>query len=166
MAGCEPVSFEVVNVRDLLAELSPDVEALAQEKGVQFGLGEMDDLRVRGDRHKLRQLFLNILDNAVRYTPAGGSISGALTRRNGSAVASITDTGIGIPAEHLPLIFDRFYRVDRARSRAEGGMGLGLAIADSIAKMHGGGIEVESQVGKGTTFHIVLPLADTQVLTP
>jgi heavy metal sensor kinase len=161
-AGCEPVNFQEVNIAALLAELSPDVEALALEKGVQFSLGPVDNLTVRGDRLKLRQLFLNILDNAVRYTPAGGSISGSLARKNGSAIASISDTGIGIPAEHLPFIFDRFYRVDRARSRADGGAGLGLAIAGSIAKLHGGTIEVESQVGKGTTFHIVLPLAETQ----
>ncbi len=161
-AGCEPVNFQEVNVMDLFVELSQDVDALAQEKGLQFSLGAMDSLMVRGDRFRLRQLFLNILDNAVRYTPKGGSISGSLVRRNGSAVASVADTGIGIPAEHLPFIFERFYRVDKARSRADGGTGLGLAIATSIAKVHGGVIEVESQVGKGTTFHIILPLSEPQ----
>ena len=160
-AGCEPANFQDVNVMDLFVELSQDVEALAQEKGLRFSLGTMDNLLVRGDKFRLRQLFLNILDNAVRYTPRGGSISGSLVRRNGSAVASVVDTGIGIPAEHLPFIFERFYRVDKARSRADGGTGLGLAIATSIAKVHGGVIEVESQVGSGTTFHIILPLAES-----
>jgi signal transduction histidine kinase len=122
----------------------------------------MDNLTVKGDKLKLRQLFLNILDNAIRYTPSGGSISGSIVRKNGTVVASIGDTGIGIPAEHLPYIFDRFYRVDKSRSRADGGTGLGLAIATSIAKVHGGGIEVESEVGKGTTFRVILPLADPQ----
>jgi heavy metal sensor kinase len=161
-AGVEPVNFQDVNARDLLVELSQDVEALAQEKDLLFTLGSMDSLTIKGDRLKLRQLFLIILDNAIRHTPGGGSISGSLVRRNDSAVTSIGDTGIGISAEHLPFIFDRFYRVDKARSHAEGGMGLGLSIAISIAKMHGGEIEVESQVGVGTTFRIVLPLADPQ----
>jgi heavy metal sensor kinase len=156
-AGSEPVQFQEVNVTDLFGKLAQDVEALAQEKGVRFSLGPMENLTVKGDRLKLRQLFLNILDNAVRYTPSGGAVTGSLTRRNGSAVVSIEDTGAGIPAEHLPFIFDRFYRVDKARSRADGGTGLGLAIAMSIAKMHGGDIEVESQVDKGTVVRVVLP---------
>lgn len=160
-AGSEPSNFQEVNVRDLFTELSSDVEALAQEKGVVFNLGPMDNLTVKGDRFKLKQLFLNILDNAIRYTPSGGTVSSSLVRKNGSAIVSISDTGMGIPTEHLPFIFDRFYRVDKARSRADGGMGLGLAIAISIAKLHGGKIEVESQVGKGSTFHIILPLLES-----
>jgi heavy metal sensor kinase len=161
-AGVEPVDLQEVDLKELLVGLSQDVEALAQEKGLRFTLGSTDSLTIKGDRLKLRQLFLIILDNAIRHTPGGGSITGSLLRREGNAVVSIGDTGIGIPAEHLPFIFDRFYRVDKARSRSEGGMGLGLSIAMSIAKMHGGGIEVESQAGAGTTFHIVLPLADPQ----
>jgi heavy metal sensor kinase len=162
-AGVEPVDLRDVDLKELLVGLSQDVEALAQEKGLRFTLGSTDSLTIKGDKLKLRQLFLIVLDNAIRHTPGGGSISGSLVRRNDSAVASIGDTGIGIPDDHLPFIFDRFYRVDKARSRAEGGMGLGLSIALSIAKMHGGDIEVESQVGAGTTFRIVLPLADPQV---
>jgi len=159
-AGVEPVDLRDVDLKELLVGLSQDVEALAQEKGLRLTLGSTDSLTIKGDKLKLRQLFLIVLDNAIRHTPGGGSISGSLVRRDGSAVVSIGDTGIGIPAEHLPFIFDRFYRVDKARSRAEGGMGLGLSIAMSLAKMHGGGVEVESQVGVGTTFRIVLPLAD------
>jgi heavy metal sensor kinase len=158
-AGCEPLDLQDVNIADLLSELSQDIEALAQEKGLRFSVGPMDNLTVRGDRLKLRQLFLNILDNAIRYTPSGGLISSSLVRRDGNAVASVVDSGIGIPAEDLPFIFDRFYRVDKARTYAEGGTGLGLSIAVSIAKVHGGEIEVESQVGGGTTFRVVLPLA-------
>jgi signal transduction histidine kinase len=159
-ADREPANLQEVNVKDLLSELSSDIETLAQEKELVFSLGPMDSLTVKGDRLRLRHLFLNILDNAVRYTPRGGTVSGSLVRKNGNACVSISDTGIGIPAEDLPLIFDRFYRVDKARSRSEGGMGLGLAIASSIAKLHGGKIEVDSQVGKGSTFHIILPLFD------
>jgi len=160
-AGTEPANFQEVNVKDLISDLSSDLEALAQEKGVAFNLGPLDDLMVKGDRFKLRQLFLNILDNAIRYTPSGGSVSSSLERKNGSALVSISDTGVGIPAEDLPFIFDRFYRVDKARSRADGGLGLGLAIANSIAQLHGGQIEVESQVGKGSSFRVILPLLES-----
>ncbi len=158
-AGCEPVDFQDVDVAGLLAELSQDIEALAQEKGLRLSVGPMDGLTVRGDRVRLRQLFLNILDNALRYTPAGGTISGSVVRKDEQAVVSIGDTGIGIPEEHLPFIFDRFYRVDKVRTNGEGGTGLGLAIATSIAKMHGGAIEVESRVGRGSMFRVLLPLA-------
>jgi heavy metal sensor kinase len=161
-ASSEQLNLEEVNLRDLWAELASDMEALAQEKGLQFLQGPMDNLSVKGDKLKLRQLFLNILDNAIRYTPSGGSITGSLIRKEENAVLSISDTGMGISAEHLPFIFDRFYRVDKARTRAEGGTGLGLAIAGSIAKGHGGDIEIESQVGKGSSFHIILPLLDAQ----
>ena len=113
---------------------------------------------VKEDKVKLRQLFLNILENAVRYAPHSGSISVSASTNGNTAVVSISDTGIGISAEHLPHIFERFYRVDKARSRAEGGAGLGLAIAKQIAEAHGGKIDVESEIGKGTTFHISLPL--------
>jgi heavy metal sensor kinase len=160
-AGKEPLNLEEVNLKELLAEVSSDAEVLAREKGLQFRLGPLEDLTVKGDRVKLRQLFLNILDNAVRYTPGGGTISGSAVRKLGTAVVAISDTGIGIPPEHLPHIFERFYRVDKARSRAEGGVGLGLAIAKHIAETHGGKIEVESQVGKGSTFYVVLPLRDS-----
>lgn len=158
-AGKEPLNLEAVNLKELLAELSADVEALAREKGLQFHPGELEDLTVKGDRIKLRQLFLNLLENAVRYTPGGGTISNSAVRKDGMAVIAISDTGIGIPPEHLPHIFERFYRVDKARSRAEGGTGLGLAIAKYIAEVHGGRIEVNSEVGKGSTFRVLLPLS-------
>ena len=158
-AGFEPLNFQEVNIAGLLGELSQDVEALAQEKGLRLSFGPMDGVTVKGDRVRLRQLFLNILDNALRYTPAGGSITGSVIRKDDQAVASISDTGIGIAEEHLPFIFDRFYRADKVRTDGEGGTGLGLSIATSIAKMHGGTIEVASQAGAGTIFRILLPLA-------
>jgi two-component system, OmpR family, sensor histidine kinase ArlS len=161
-SGSETIEFEDVKLKPLLTELAQDLDLLVQDKGLKLELGPMEELKVRGDPVKLKQLFLNILDNAVRYTPAGGSITATLGRRDGQAVASITDTGIGIPSEHLPFIFDRFYRVDKARTSADGGTGLGLSIAMSVAKMHAGGIEVESEPGKGTTFRVVLPLASTR----
>lgn len=161
-AGKEPLNIKEVNLKELLAEISPDVEVLVKEKGVQFRLGPLENVTVKGDLVKLRQLLLNILENAVRYTSSGGSISASVMRREKMAVVSINDTGIGISSEHLPHIFERFYRVDKARSRAEGGAGLGLAIAKYIAEAHGGKIEVESEVGRGSTFHVVLPLENSE----
>jgi signal transduction histidine kinase len=157
-AGKEPFRFERVSLKELLTELSATVGVRAKEKGLRFGPNPLDDVVVEGDRVKLRQLFTNILDNAVRYTPPGGEISLSLKSMDGSAVVAIADTGIGIPEEQLSLIFERFYRVDKARSRAEGGAGLGLGIAKDIAETHGGRIEVESKVGKGSTFKVMLPL--------
>jgi heavy metal sensor kinase len=158
-AGSEQLNVQDIDLAGLLAELGQDLEALAQERGLELTFDPMDPLTVKGDRVRLRQLFLNLLDNALRYTPGGGAITGSVVRLDDRAVVSIGDTGIGIPEEHLPFIFDRFYRVDKVRTNGEGGTGLGLSIATSVAKMHGGTIEVESRVGGGTTFRVLLPLA-------
>lgn len=107
----------------------------------------------------LRQIPLNLLDNALQHTPSGGRVTVQLQETNGKALLIVTDTGCGIAAEHLPHIFDRFYRVDTARSRRTGGSGLGLAICRSLAEAHGGQIECESIPGKGTTITVQLPLA-------
>jgi signal transduction histidine kinase len=157
-AGKEQLNFENVDLKDLIVELSANIEALAQDKGIKFTVDALESLAVNGDKTKLRQLFINILENAIRYTPNDGNISVSLVKKEENALVAISDTGIGIPPEHLPHIFERFYRVDKARSRAEGGVGLGLAIAKYIAESHGGKIELESQVGKGTTFTITIPL--------
>ena len=116
---------------------------------------------ITGDPDWLLQMFVDILDNAIKYTPAGGSILLKITRQSGQVVVSISDTGIGIPAKNLPYIFERFYRVDKARSRSVGGTGLGLAIVKHIADAHNGRVEVRSTVGEGTTFYVYLPLEYT-----
>jgi heavy metal sensor kinase len=159
-AGREPYSFQELSLRDVLLDLSQDVEVLAKERNLTFAPGVLEDLNVIGDKTKLRQLFLNIFSNAINYTPAGGTVSFKVYRDGGAAVVAISDTGIGIPSEHMPFLFERFYRVDKTRSRSEGGSGLGLSIAEKIAEVHGGKIEVESQVGKGSTFRVSLPLTD------
>jgi signal transduction histidine kinase len=115
-------------------------------------------VRIVGDRARLRQVLINLLDNAVKYTPAGGTIRVAVAVEQPWVHLRISDTGIGIPAEDIPFIFDRFYRVDKARSRKVGGTGLGLAIVRWIVEAHGGSINVESTEGVGTTFHLRLPL--------
>ena len=157
-AGKEQWNFTEVDLGKLISNLSTDVEVLCQEKGLSFQLGQTQGLVVKGDEARLRELFMNLLDNAIIYTPAPGTVSISLRREGQMAVVAITDTGVGIPAEDIPFIFERFYRVDKSRSRAEGGSGLGLAICRHIAEVHGGKIEVESQVGAGSTFSVWLPL--------
>jgi signal transduction histidine kinase len=114
---------------------------------------------VVGDHERLTQLLRNLLENAIHHTPAGTAVEVCLRGLDGVAQIAITDTGPGIAAEHLGRIWDRFYRVDKARSRAFGDSGLGLAIVKYIAEAHGGGVEVVSAEGRGTTFVITLPLA-------
>jgi heavy metal sensor kinase len=157
-AGKEQWNFTDVNLGRVITNLSADVEVLCQEKGLSCQLGHIQDLVVKGDAARLRELFMNLLDNAIRYTPAPGTVSVSLHREGEMAIVAIEDTGVGIAAEDMPFIFERFYRVDKARSRAQGGTGLGLAICRYIAEAHGGKIEVESQVGVGSTFSVWLPL--------
>jgi len=157
-AGKEQWNFTEVNIGELINSLATDAEILCQEKGLTFQLGEVQDLVVKGDDARLRELFMNLLDNAIRYTPAPGAVSVSARREGQMAVVAVTDTGIGIPARDIPFIFERFYRVDKSRSRNEGGTGLGLAICKHIAEAHGGRIEVQSQVGAGSTFSVWLPL--------
>jgi signal transduction histidine kinase len=152
------LEFETINVEVLLDELISDIEILCEDKSIRCKLRVMDDLFVWGDRVSLRELFFNLIDNAVRYTPQGGEILVSLSKEDGDACVAVKDNGTGIPEEHLKHIFKRFYRVDKYRSRSESGSGLGLSICQRIAEIHGGTIKVESQVGKGSTFTVFLPL--------
>jgi len=160
-AGKEQWNFIQVNLGKLVDNLSTDIEILCQEKGLLFQLSHIENLVVKGDEARLRGLFMNLLNNAIIYTPSQGTISVSLRREGQMAVVAIKDTGAGIPAGDIPLIFERFYRVDKSRSRAEGGSGLGLAICRYIAEAHGGRIEVESKVGVGSTFSVWLPVQST-----
>jgi heavy metal sensor kinase len=157
-AGKEQWNFAPVDLAKLIVSLSADVEVLCQEKGLSFQPGQIQDLAVNGDEARLRELLMNLLNNAIRYTPSPGTVSVYARREGQMAVVAVADTGIGIPQEEIPFIFERFYRVDKARSRAEGGTGLGLAISKHIAEAHGGRIEVESEVGVGSTFAVWLPV--------
>jgi signal transduction histidine kinase len=125
---------------------------------VNLLLKEVDQVCVLGDEDRLKQLILILVDNAIKYTPAGGAVDLSLSKENGTALIEVSDTGVGIPEEDLPLIFDRFYRVDKARSRDLGGSGLGLSIAKWIAQAHGGGIRVQSSFGEGSKFFVTLPV--------
>ncbi len=160
-AGGLPLEKQKVELDNLLFEVYRQVRLL--EKGVEVKVTEVDQACIMGDVDRLKQLLLNLVSNAIKYTPGGGTVDISLSKKNGWAYLRIADTGMGIPAEDLPYIFDRFYRVDKARARGhsgqgQGGAGLGLAIAKWIAQAHGGNIDVMSKVGEGTTFTIILPI--------
>ncbi len=157
-AGGLPLEKKKVELDNLLFEVYRQVRLLG--KSVEVKVTEVDQVCIMGDVDRLKQLLLNLISNAMKYTPAGGVVHVSLSKKNGWAYVKIKDTGVGIPAEDLPHIFDRFYRVDKARTRGQagqGGAGLGLAIAKWIAQAHGGNIDVSSEVGEGTTFTIILP---------
>ena len=149
------------SLSDMVQELYLQSRILGEGKGIDVNLAlDVDEeVRIRGDELRLRQMFLNLISNAIKYTPEKGHLEISLAMDGNCARVDISDTGIGIPAEHLPHIFDRFYRVDKARNRMDGGTGLGLAIVKWIAEAHGGGISVTSTVGQGSSFSVQLPIA-------
>jgi two-component system OmpR family sensor kinase len=153
--GGLPIQQQPVELDGIFLDVYRQVKSI--EKDVRVELKEVDQVCVLGDQDRLKQLILNLVDNAMKYTPPGGKVSLSLAKANGIAEIAVADTGIGIPAEDLPRVFDRFYRVDKARSRNMGGSGLGLSIAYWIAQAHGGNITVSSAVGEGTEFRITLP---------
>jgi signal transduction histidine kinase len=140
----------------LLLEVFQQERRLAGE--VRLEIGTLEQVEVEGDRDRLKQLLLNLVDNGLRYTPPGGMVRLGLRQEREQAVLEVQDTGPGIAAEHLPHIFERFYRVDGPRSRGAGGTGLGLAICRWVAEAHGGSIGVESQLGVGSVFRVELPV--------
>src|SRR5262249_1845606 len=152
---------ERVAVAGLAATVVEDVRPLAEAKRLALRL-EVDAGslgRVAGDPGQLRQALVNLIDNAVKYTPEGGSVTVRVGSAPGGVAVTVADTGEGIPADHLPRVFDRFYRVDKARSRELGGTGLGLAIVKGIGEGHGGVGGLASEVGRGTACTVTLPPA-------
>jgi len=147
---------QLVSLKDIILDAQDRVLLLAGDRHIV--MERQDDLWVKGDAHKLDQLVGNLVGNAIKYTPDGGTITLSLFQDGEWARLDVADTGIGISPEHLPHIFDRFYRVDRARSRAGGGTGLGLAIVKGIALQHGGKVTITSETGKGSTFTVWLKL--------
>ena len=150
----EPLSLNV-----LVKDCARAAQVLAIRKGLRLQTeSDSSSIILSGDDELLKRMMLNLLDNAVKYTPEGGEISVGLARQNGSARIVVRDTGIGIHEADQLHVFDRFYRADKARSRALGGAGLGLSIVQWIVDAHGGKIEVQSTPGKGTVFTVELPL--------
>lgn len=145
---------DTVNLSNLLVDVAGSLRPLAEDKGLELTADISDNLSVTGDSDALIRLFVNLLDNAIKYTEQGQISLVADPRANGLVQVTIADTGVGIAAAHLPHIFDRFYRVDQSRTTS--GAGLGLAIALSVAQAHGGTIGVESEIGKGSVFTVQL----------
>ncbi len=163
-AGELAMEVKEISLSDLLQELYMAGNTLGEAKQIQVFL-HLDvggEIRIQGDELRLRQMFLNLISNAIKYTSEGGQVDITLRLEPQEAVVSVADTGIGIPPKHLPHLFERFYRIDKARNRADGGTGLGLAITKSIVEAHQGSIRVESVPEKGSTFTVHLPLAGPQ----
>ncbi len=161
-AGRRPLEAKDFYLDELVTETARAANVLATRKNIAIEIAPIHETPFRGDEGLLRQLLLNLLDNAIKFTPAGGAIRLDLERHNGAHQLSVADTGVGIPAAAQPHIFERFYRVDKARARAEqeqgSGAGLGLSIARWIAEAHGGSLRLENSTNTGSTFIVTLPV--------
>jgi len=157
-SGKAPAAEEVVSVRGAIESALRTVEGEAHERGVGLVRGNLEDAEVSGERLRLEQVLLNLLNNAVKFNRPGGEVRVEATRTSDQKIRiTVADTGIGIPSEDLPRIFERFYRVDKGRSREVGGTGLGLSIVKHAVERMNGAVSVESELGKGSTFTLLLP---------
>ncbi len=160
--GQQGLKVEEFYLNDLLEDCAKSSQVLALTKAVTLTLNPTADITVLGDESLIRRMILNLLDNAIKYTPIGGRVAVKLTRKDGTVEIAVADTGIGIPAVDKDRIFERFFRADRARSRSDGGSGLGLSIAKWVAEAHFGSIDVVSRPGAGSTFTVSLPLSNQE----
>ena len=160
-SGKLPLDNRLIELDTLLLEVLNQMNVLARDK-VQLHLGDIDQVQVCGDQDRLKQVLMNLVGNAINYTPQGGAVTIVLEKEAGQSILTIQDTGQGIAEEDLPHVFERFYRGEKSRTRSRDGkgFGLGLSIAYWIVRSHGGHIDVESTEGVGTTFSVWLPLAD------
>ncbi|OYV74277.1 MAG: hypothetical protein B7Z72_00500, partial [Gemmatimonadetes bacterium 21-71-4] len=152
---------EPIHLEPIVRDVTETATILGEGAGLTVSLPLVEDAMVLGDAARLRQLFLNLVTNAIKYTPRGGKVEMTLSHRNNNAVAfAVRDSGLGISAADLPYVFERFWRADRVRSRASerGGFGLGLAIAQWIVQAHGGTLTVQSRLGRGSVFTVLLPM--------
>ena len=164
-SGRENLHLSSLDLRAAIVETAREWRQLVEARGLQFTEEFADcELPVLADRSAVQRLLAILLDNAVKYTPAPGTVELRLEAQTGNAVISVRDSGVGISVEDQGKIFERFYRVDKARSRELGGAGIGLAIADWIVQQHRGSLTVQSSIGTGSTFFVELPLQPT--LTP
>jgi len=154
--GSDP-GFEPVDLGALTATVVDLFRPAAARRGLELRFVPGDVPPVDGDAFRLEQVLINLLDNAIKYTDAG-SVEAALSVRDGHVVIDVADTGQGIPADEIPRLCERFYVVDKSRSRSLGGTGLGLAIVKHIVMLHGGSLDIRSEVGRGSTFSVRLPL--------
>ncbi len=159
-SGELPLLREETPLAPLVSQVLSEIDVARSDRGVAVESALPIDLPpVDADRERVHQVLFNLVDNAVRFTPAGGAVTVTAHRHNGSVEVQVADTGVGIRPEHLPRLFERFYRADPARSREDGGTGIGLAIARSVVEAHGGHIRAESELGEGSVFTFDLPVA-------
>jgi heavy metal sensor kinase len=161
-AQAEWVQFDL---GELAASTADQMSLLAEDKRIKILVDAQKRVSIRGDRARLKQVIVNLLDNAIKYTPNNGSVNLRVKAENGHAVIEVADDGVGIPSEALPHIFERFFRVDKTRSRDPGGAGLGLSIVKSICTAHGAEVQVRSQPGAGSEFRVKLPLVKDNTST-
>jgi two-component system phosphate regulon sensor histidine kinase PhoR len=158
-----PLRLEPTNIGVVVEEAVAGLLRVAQAKAIELSIQSPPRLpRIRADRHRIKQVFINLLDNAVKYCPGGSEVQVRLETDGESIIVEVADNGPGIPPEDLPHIFGKMYRVEKERTRAVEGSGLGLSIVKRIVELHGGQIAVESTVGKGTKFGVRLPLVETR----
>jgi signal transduction histidine kinase len=155
-----------VDLSVLATSLAEQMEPIATAKNVHLEVSVNQGVVVRGDSNWIERLILNLLDNAVKFTEDGGKVLVRLTSENEQAVLRVEDTGVGIPAEAIPRVFERFFRAEPSRSKNVEGVGLGLALAKWIVEQHHGKIEVQSQPGQGSCFTVRLPKATTDAVIP
>ena len=157
-SGEADIKYEPVILNELLIDCMEKLYPLARERRIELSIAARDQVTALCDKYRIMQVMYNLIDNAIKYTQRGGHVRAELTRAGKNAVLRIMDTGIGISRDDIIHIFDRFYRVDRARSRETGGTGLGLSIVKQIMALHRGNVSVTSEPGKGSTFTVELPL--------
>lgn len=160
-SGQLKLNLRDVDLEEVARQIVATFEPQASNKGVRLELQTMRPVRVEADPDRLAQVCVNLIDNALRHTPSGGSVTVELDANGNDAIMRVRDTGVGIPYRDLPHIFERFYVVDRSRTRESGGAGLGLAIVKGIVEAHGGTVSTESMLGSGTVFTIRLPIMRT-----
>jgi signal transduction histidine kinase len=157
-SGQQKVRVEEIYLNELVDECCGAAQTLAGRAGVHLNWKQPDDIPFRGDSELLRRMTLNLLDNAIHYTPAGGNVEARLAASSRTVQLTVVDTGVGIPPELQPRVFDRFYRVIGKPGTQNGGSGLGLSIVKVAVEAHRGTIELVSAPGKGSTFIVTLPL--------
>ncbi len=159
-SGRMPPNFEPLSLMRVAAEAAASLKPLASKKRTVLRVEPFHNIpNVRADRGQMRQVFINLIDNAVKFSPEKATVLVSAAAQNGTVTVSVQDNGPGIPAQDLPRLFERFYRVDKARARELGGAGLGLAIVKHIVEGHGGCVSVDSEPGQGSSFRFSLPAA-------
>ncbi len=154
-----------VDLAELVSSTAEQMRLMADDRGIEIDLSALTKTFVHGDRARLKQIIVNLLDNAIRFTKRGGNVWLRTATENTGSVLEVSDTGVGIPSVSIPHVFDRFFRVDEARSREDGGAGLGLSIVKSICTVHGAEIEIESRVEAGSCFRVTFPSVRRSIVT-